>query len=62
MCKVSAKGSPEFQDEVSAENVRLVVSQIRAQSHLIERLAREGKLIIVGGVYHLDTRKVEFLN
>jgi carbonic anhydrase len=56
VCKVSAKGSPEFQDEVSAENVRLVVSQIRAQSHLIERLEREGKLIIVGGVYHLDTR------
>jgi len=58
----SAKGSPEFQDEVTAENVRLVVSQIRAQSPLIKRLEREGKLIIVGGVYHLDTRKVEFLN
>ncbi len=37
-------------------------SRSRIPGHLIERLEREGKLIILGGVYHLDTRKVEFLN
>ncbi len=58
----AAKNSPAFEDEVAAENVRLVVSQIRSQSPLIKKLERDGKLIIAGGIYHLDTRKVEFLN
>lgn len=58
----AAKNSPAFEDEVAAENVRLVVSQIRAQSPLIKNLEREGKLVIAGGIYHLNTRKVEFLN
>jgi hypothetical protein len=29
---------------------------------LIRKLEKDGRLIIVGGLYHLDTRKVEFLN
>lgn len=56
------KSGPVFEDQVSAENVRLVVSQIRAQSPLIRKLEKDGKLVIAGGLYHLDTRKVEFLN
>jgi len=59
---VGMKSRPAFEDEVSAENVRQVVSQIRAQSPLIRKLEKNGKLIIVGGLYHLDTRKVEYLN
>lgn len=58
----AAKNSPEFEDEVAAQNVRLVVSQIRSRSPLIKNLEREGKLLIAGGIYHLDTRKVEFFN
>ena len=56
------KSGPAFEDQVSAENVKLVVSQIRAQSPLIRKLEKEGKLVIAGGLYHLETRKVEFLN
>ena len=56
------KSGPAFEDEVSAENVRQVVSQIRTQSPLIRKLEKDGKLIIVGGLYHLETRKVEFLD
>ena len=53
---------PEFEDKVAAENVKLVVSQIRSQSPILRKLEQDGKLIIAGGIYDLHTRKVEFLN
>lgn len=51
-----------FEDRVSAENVRQVVAQIRAKSPVLQKLEREGKLTIIGGLYHLETRQVEFFN
>jgi carbonic anhydrase len=53
---------PEFEDTVAAENVRLGVAEIRAQSPIIAKLEREGKLLIAAGIYHLDTGIVEFLD
>jgi carbonic anhydrase len=63
--KVSLSGhagthGPEFEDLVSAENVKQVVAQIRAQSSIIRDLEHQGKLVIAGGLYHLNTGKVEF--
>lgn len=52
--------SPEFEDLVSAENVKLTVARIRAQSSIIRDLEKQGKLVIAGGLYHLNTGKVEF--
>ncbi len=51
-----------FEDRVSAENVKLVVAQIRAQSSVMQKLEHEGKIIITGALYHLDTREVEFFD
>lgn len=53
---------PGFEDKVSAENVKLAVAQLRAQSEVLRNLEHEGKLIINGGIYHLDTGLVEFFN
>lgn len=55
------KGDAGFEDRVAAENVKLVVSQIRSRSSLIRDLERQGKLTIQGGLHDLNTGKVEFL-
>lgn len=51
-----------FEDLVTVENVRLVVSQLRSQSPVLADLEKRGKLVIRGAVYHLDTGRVEFLD
>jgi carbonic anhydrase len=45
-------------DESVRANVRLVVAQLRKQSHLLAELEHEGKLKIVGARYDLDTGEV----
>lgn len=57
----SEKAGPVFEDRVSAENVRQVVSQIRARSGIVRDLEAQGKLVVRGALYHLETGKVEFL-
>ena len=54
------KGDTGFEDRVAAENVKMVVSQIRSRSSILRDLERQGKLTIQGGLHHLDTGKVEF--
>lgn len=56
----AGKGDAGFEDRVAAENVKMVVSQIRSRSSLIRDLERQGKLTIQGGLHHLDTGKVDF--
>jgi carbonic anhydrase len=51
---------PDFEDRVAAENVKLVVAAIRDQSPVLAKLERDGKLVITGGLYHLDTGRIEF--
>lgn len=51
---------PAFEDSVAAENVKLVVHQLRSESALLRKLEQQGKLAIVGALYHLDTGRVEF--
>ena len=53
---------PAFEDQVAAENVKDVVAAIRAQSAVLAKLERDGKLVISGGLYHLDTGLVEFFS
>jgi carbonic anhydrase len=51
---------PDFEDRVAAENVKLVVAAIRDRSPVLAKLERDGKLAITGGLYHLDTGRIEF--
>ncbi len=57
----SEKEGPVFEDLVAAENVRQVVSQIRARSSIVRDLEAQGKLVVRGALYHLETGKVKFL-
>lgn len=59
--KHTPKGGNDYVDRVAAENVKQSVAAIRAQSQTLSKLEKEGKIAIVGAMYHLDTGRVEFL-
>ena len=48
-------------DAAVRENVRLQVAEVEKQSTLLHRMESEKELQIEGGVYHLDTGRVEWL-
>ncbi|MEO1246912.1 MAG: carbonic anhydrase family protein [Pseudomonadota bacterium] len=48
-------------DQVSEENVRLTVRDIREKSEVIAGLEKEGKLKVVGAMYDITTGEVTFL-
>jgi carbonic anhydrase len=49
-----------FVNKVSAINVNLTIGQIRKQSSILADLEKEGKIIIVGGLYDIETGIVSF--
>ncbi len=52
----------EFVNRVSLLNVNHVISQIRNQSQILRDLEHEGKILIMGAFYNIDTGAVEFFN
>ncbi len=46
--------------EVAEKNVRLVVEQIKQRSAVLHNLLQTGKIGIVGGMYDIETGKVQF--
>ena len=50
-----------FVDEVAKTNVRQTVGAIRQRSEVLAGLEKEGKIKIVGSMYHLVGGRVEFL-
>lgn len=54
------RGAKPMLDEVIKNNVAIVRDQLKATPFLL-RLAKEGKIMIVGGVYDLDDGKVSLL-
>lgn len=57
--RVSSNG--EFVDAVAATNVKLTIEEIR-KSDILQKLESEGKIKIIGSMYHLDGGKVEFFS
>jgi carbonic anhydrase len=52
--------NPEFVEKVASLNVKLTMERIRKESQIIRELEEEGKIRIVGGMYNVDSGKVEF--
>ena len=50
----------EFVNNVTEINVHLTIKKIKDESPIISELLQEGKIKIVGGVYDVDTGKVDF--
>jgi carbonic anhydrase len=52
----------EFVDQVGEANVRLVMQQIRERSPVLKEMIDQGQIALVGGMYDLETGKVEFFD
>lgn len=52
----------QFVNNVSENNVRLTIDRIRKESEIIRKLELQEKIKIVGGIYNIDSGKVDFLN
>lgn len=50
----------EFVDEVAKTNVRLTIGEIRRRSDVLAALEKDGKIKIVGSMYHLSGGRVDF--
>ncbi|MEX0997061.1 MAG: carbonic anhydrase family protein [Flavobacteriaceae bacterium] len=59
---VRASSNQEFVDMVCENNVRHTIEEIRKNSPILKEMEDNGEIKIIGGVYDLDTGKVEFLN
>lgn len=53
--------NPEFVEAVTRKNVELTVEKIRRLSPLLRSMEENGEIMIVGGIYNVQTGKVEFL-
>ncbi len=54
--------NPKFVQAVCDDNVLLAMQQIRDQSPILKQMEDDGEIMIVGGVYHLESGEVEFLD
>jgi len=52
--------NPVLVQKVADKNVQLTVEQIRSKSALLDAMVKNGDCGIVGGMYDIETGKVEF--
>lgn len=48
-------------EAATKENVILTVDRLKSAGPILSKSVEQGKLLIVGGIYHLDTGAVEFI-
>jgi carbonic anhydrase len=54
--------NPEFVHLVAEKNVQLTIENIRKGSTILDEMVDAGELRIVGGLYAMDSGKIEFLD
>lgn len=52
--------NPEFVEHVAELNVLHVLKEIPKQSPIIESMVKDGDIVLIGGMYNVDTGMVEF--
>ena len=50
-----------FVESVCYHNVRHAIEEVRTKSPILKEMEDNGEIKIVGGIYHMETGKVEFL-
>jgi carbonic anhydrase len=52
--------NPEFVYQVTENNVHLTIAKIREESPILAELENQGEILIIGGVYDVETGQVNF--
>ncbi|NQX39609.1 carbonic anhydrase [Pedobacter steynii] len=55
----AVSSNPDFVAAVCDENVRLAITKLRAGSPILKEMEEKGAIMIVGGVYDMNSGKVE---
>ena len=50
----------QFVDDVSKQNVLYEIKMIRQKSPILDEMIKNGEVSLAGGMYNLETGKVEF--
>jgi carbonic anhydrase len=53
--------NPDFVEAVCDENVKLAINQIHEKSPILKKMESDRQIIIVGGVYDMNTGRVQIL-
>jgi carbonic anhydrase len=51
-----------FVTNVSVINVHLIINQVREKSVILNKLEKEGRILIIGGLYDIDSGEVTFFD
>lgn len=54
--------NPEFVDKVCKLNIEHAVKEIREKSPILKEMEDKGEIKIVGGIYHMETGRVDFID
>lgn len=52
--------NPSFVEDVARHNVSLTLKQIAEQSAILREMVKNGEIILVGAMYHVETGTVDF--
>ncbi len=58
----TAEKKKSYADAVAKKNVVATIAYLKMNSKILDRLVREGKIMIVGAMYDVESGKVEFLS
>jgi carbonic anhydrase len=56
----AVSSNPAFVEAVCDENVRLAIRELRRRSPILKEMEAKGEIMIVGGVYDMESGKVDF--
>jgi len=52
----------EFVEAVCTHNIHHAIEQIRTKSPILKEMEDNGEIKLVGGIYHMETGRIDFLN
>lgn len=55
----AVSSNPAFVEAVCDENIKLAIRELRSRSPILKEMEAKGEIIIVGGVYDMESGKVE---
>ncbi|MDO8713741.1 MAG: carbonic anhydrase [Polynucleobacter sp.] len=59
--KAGLKNGGDLLNATTLENIKMNVAMLKDSAPLLRKLVQDKKLIVVGGLYHLDTGKVDLV-
>lgn len=54
--------NPDFVEKVALRNVLLTLQAIPQQSSILNEMLKDGKIVLIGGIYNVDTGIVDFFS